>query len=77
MENDKTQVASKSRAIQWGLATLVAYIIKMLGLPLLPDDVSQEFVTIISAGLDLFIPAGISAIMWFRYKATKIIEGIF
>lgn len=67
----------QSRTILWLLGALIAYAIKMVGLPMLPDDVSNEIVDMVSMILAAAIPAMIGAAMWFRVKATAIIEGLW
>lgn len=77
MDSTKLQGAIQSRTNQWLITGLVAYLVKHLGLPSLPDDVSTEVVSVISMALDALIPVAMAAGIWFRIKARKIISGLF
>ena len=77
MDKAKVQTALQSRAVRFAIGALVALIVKWAGIPMLPDDVTQEVIFVIIAGIDTAVGLMIIAAAWFRIKARKIIENIF
>lgn len=77
MDPTNSKSLIESRTTQWALAALLAYLVKLFGLPLLPADVNGELVAVIQMALEAFIPVAILAAIWFRKKANAVIDRIF
>lgn len=77
MNPEQTKSLIQSRTTIWALSALLAYLVKTFGLPMLPADVNGELVTVIQMALEAFIPVAILAAIWFRKKATYIIDRVF
>jgi hypothetical protein len=75
MDKSKFQTALESRSVRFALTALLAMAVKWGGLPMLPDDVSNEVILLAVAGLDAIVVAAVAAAAWFRIKARKIIDG--
>lgn len=66
----------QSRTVRWIIAGLVAYAIRMLGIPALSPDMSAEIVNLITYALDAFIPGSLFAAMAYRKQAKVPIKGL-
>jgi hypothetical protein len=77
MDENNAKAAIQSRTMLYILSALIAYLVKNLGLPMLPADVNGELVWIIQMGLSLFIPFALVAAMHFRKKATEVLDRWF
>lgn len=77
MDKNKIQSALESRTVRYAVGGIIAMIIKWAGLPMLPDDVSNEALLIAMGVLDAIITAGLAGTAWFRIKARKIIDRVF
>jgi adenylyl- and sulfurtransferase ThiI len=72
-----TKPLVQSATFQWLLATFIVYLVQRFGLPALPAAVQGEFVSLISVGLDIVIPAMLAMAARARVRAYTIIEGMF
>lgn len=77
MDEAQTKALIQSRTTLWALSALIAYLLKLFGLPMLPADVNGEVVAVIQMALELFIPFAILAAVYFRKKATAVIDRWF
>lgn len=77
MNPDQTKSLIRSRTTIWALSALLAYLIKLFGLPMLPADVNSELISVIQLVLEAFIPLAILMAIWFRRQATAIIDRVF
>lgn len=64
----------ESSTIRWLIASFVTYIIRIVGLPMLPPEVHGEVVAVIILTIDLAIPAMMALAAWGRIKATAILK---
>lgn len=77
MNQIDTKSLLQSRTTVWALTALLAYALRKFGIAALPSDVNAEIVTALQMGLDALIPVAIIAAIWFRKKATAIVDRWF
>lgn len=77
MDTEKVQAAMQSRTVRFAIAGIIGLAAKWIGLPMLPDDVTNEVVLAIMLGIDIVVAGCLAFAAWFRIKARAVIDRWF